>query len=79
MQIQAELIQLQPPHFANHSVWLSPIGLHQIRHGPPSLAPPYSTSTLNARREKKKNVAMETARLLTGANFCLHQYDSTES
>lgn len=78
MQMQAELIQLQPPHFANHSVWLSPIGLHQIRHSPPCLAPPYSTQTLNAKREEI-NVAMETSRLLTGANFCLHQNDSIES
>lgn len=66
------------PHFGNHPVWLSPIGLYQIHYGPPCLAPPYSTPTLNARREEI-NVAMETSRLLTGANFCLHQSDSIES
>lgn len=66
------------PHFGNHPVWLSTIGLYQIHYGPPCLAPPYSTPTLNARREEI-NVAMETSRLLTGANFCLHQSDSIES
>lgn len=29
--------------------------------------------------EEEINVAMETSRLLTGANFCLHQSDSIES
>lgn len=66
------------PHFGNHPVWLSPIGLYQIHYVPPCLAPPYSTPTLNASREEI-NVAMETSRLLTGANFSLHQNDSIES
>lgn len=44
MQMEAELIQLQPPHFGNHPVWFLPIGLYQIQHGPPCLAPPYSNS-----------------------------------
>lgn len=37
-----------------------------------------SLQQLNASREEI-NVAMETARLLTGANFCLHESDSIES
>lgn len=56
-------------------IFLLPFWLHQTVHRCPRLAPPNSTPTLNASREL--NVAMETAWLLTGANFCLFHSDGT--